>query len=170
MNQNIGSASKTHICPFLLSGWSWNEPRRLPPLKKKSSCHSNKENTFEIYSLYKHSLHPLIHLSLLDAFSHLYKRICPSVGPSVHPSVCPSVRRTVVWKSQGQRCKYWATCLSIRSFARTAHSFACSTLLVSLARSAALIHSLACSPVGHSVQFLRIVPYRLKLNKRASIT
>ena len=30
---------------------------------------------------------------------------------------------------------------SIRSFARTAHSFACSALLASLARSAALTHS-----------------------------
>ena len=28
----------------------------------------------------------------LDAFSHLYKRVCPSVGPSVRPSVGPSVR------------------------------------------------------------------------------
>ena len=28
----------------------------------------------------------------LDAPSHLYKRLCPSVGPSVRPSVGPSVR------------------------------------------------------------------------------
>ena len=28
----------------------------------------------------------------LDAFSHLYKRVCPSVRPSVGPSVGPSVR------------------------------------------------------------------------------
>ena len=32
---------------------------------------------------------------LLDAFSHLYKKVCPSVGPSVHPSVGLSVRRSV---------------------------------------------------------------------------
>ena len=31
----------------------------------------------------------------LDASSHLYKRVCPSVGPSVRPSVGPSVRRSV---------------------------------------------------------------------------
>jgi len=31
----------------------------------------------------------------LDAFSHLYKRVCPSVRPSVRPSVGPSVRRSV---------------------------------------------------------------------------
>ena len=28
----------------------------------------------------------------LDASSHLYMRVCPSVGPSVRPSVGPSVR------------------------------------------------------------------------------
>ena len=32
----------------------------------------------------------------LDAFSHLYKRVCPSVGPSVRPSVRRSVRHTRV--------------------------------------------------------------------------
>ena len=31
----------------------------------------------------------------LDASSHLYKRVCPSVRPSVGPSVGPSVRRSV---------------------------------------------------------------------------
>ena len=41
--------------------------------------------------------------------------------------------------------RYWAIRSSARSFARTAHSFACSALLASLARSAALIRSLAHS-------------------------
>ena len=31
----------------------------------------------------------------LDASSHLYKRVCPSVRPSVGPSVGPSVRPSV---------------------------------------------------------------------------
>ena len=31
--------------------------------------------------------------SFLDAPSHLYKRVCPSVGPFVRPSVTPSLRR-----------------------------------------------------------------------------
>ena len=31
----------------------------------------------------------------LDASSHLYKRVCPSVRRSVGPSVCPSVRPSV---------------------------------------------------------------------------
>ena len=39
--------------------------------------------------------------------------------------------------------EYWATRSSARSFARTAHSFACSGLLSSLAPSAALTQSLA---------------------------
>ena len=41
--------------------------------------------------------------------------------------------------------EYWAIRSSVYSFARTAHSFACSALLASLARSAALIRSLARS-------------------------
>ena len=39
--------------------------------------------------------------------------------------------------------KYWATCSSVCSFARTTHSFACFKLLASLAPSAALTRSLA---------------------------
>ena len=41
--------------------------------------------------------------------------------------------------------KYWATRSSVRSFARTTHSFAYSALLASLARTAALIRSLVHS-------------------------
>ena len=47
--------------------------------------------------------------------------------------------------SEKSRRKYWATRSSVRSFARTAHSFACSGLLASLAPSAALTRSLARS-------------------------
>ena len=36
----------------------------------------------------------------LDASSHLYKRVCPSVGPSVRPSVGPSVRWSVPLSSK----------------------------------------------------------------------
>ena len=45
---------------------------------------------------------------------------------------------TMVENRKEHRCKYWATCLSVRSFARTTHSFAYSRLLASLAPSAAL--------------------------------
>ena len=48
-------------------------------------------------------------------------------------------QRTMVQNSQEYRLKYWATRSSVHSFARTAHSFACSGLLASLAPSAALI-------------------------------
>ena len=44
-----------------------------------------------------------------------------------------------------RRVEHWAIRSSIRSFARTAHSFACSALLASLARSVALIRSLTRS-------------------------
>ena len=52
---------------------------------------------------------------------------------------------TMVQKSHESMYKYWATRSSVRSFARIAHSFTCSALLASLARSAALIRSLARS-------------------------
>ena len=45
---------------------------------------------------------------------------------------------TLVDNSQEYRLQNWATSSSVRSFARTAHSFACSGLLASLAPSAAL--------------------------------
>ena len=44
-----------------------------------------------------------------------------------------------------RRIDYWAIRSSICSFTCTTHSFACSALLALLARSAALIRSLACS-------------------------
>ena len=53
--------------------------------------------------------------------------------------------RTVVQKSPESECMYWATRSSIGLFAHTAHAFACSALLVSLARSAVFICSLARS-------------------------
>ena len=43
---------------------------------------------------------------------------------------------------KNRRIMHWAIRSSARSFARTTHSFACSVLLASLARSAALIRSL----------------------------
>ena len=52
--------------------------------------------------------------------------------------------RWAQWFSN-RRVEYWATRSSVRSFARTFHSSACSALLASLRRSAALIHLLACS-------------------------
>ena len=51
----------------------------------------------------------------------------------------------MVDNSQEYRLKYWATRSSVRSFARTAHSFAHSGLLASLTPSAALTRLLACS-------------------------
>ena len=56
--------------------------------------------------------------------------------------------------NQEPRCKYWATHSSAHSFARTAHSLACSALFTSLARCAHfartthLAHSLARGTVN----------------------
>ena len=52
---------------------------------------------------------------------------------------------TMVDNSQEYRLKHWATRSSVRSFTRTANSFACSRLLASLAPSTALTRSLARS-------------------------
>ena len=46
---------------------------------------------YEAFDLKQRSLS-----SFLDAFSNLYKRVCPSVRPSVGPSVRPSVGHTRV--------------------------------------------------------------------------
>ena len=54
-------------------------------------------------------------------------------------------RPTVAQNNQESRRKYWATYSSNRSFAYTAHSFAYSGLLASLALSTALTHSLSSS-------------------------
>ena len=51
----------------------------------------------------------------------------------------------MVQNNQASRCKYWVTRSSVCSFARTAHLFACSGLLASLAPSAALTRLLARS-------------------------
>ena len=50
-----------------------------------------------------------------------------------------------VQSSHELRCKYWATRSSVCSFARIPQEFACSVLLASLVRSAALIPLFACS-------------------------
>ena len=55
----------------------------------------------------------------------------------------------MVQKSHEQRRKYWATRLSVCSFAGSAHSIAGYALLATLARSAALIRLLAFS-ITHS--------------------
>ena len=63
---------------------------------------------------------------------------------------------TVGQINQKPRCKYRATHSSVCLFARTAHLFACSAPLASLARSAAFVctlahfpHSLACGSVNY---------------------
>ena len=57
--------------------------------------------------------------TFLDASSHLYKRVCPSVGASVGPSVCPPfffvwITATLnnsgqLWTALGNSGQLWAT-------------------------------------------------------------
>ena len=58
---------------------------------------------------------------------------------------------TMVQNNQKYKRKFWATCSSDRSFARTVHLFACSALLPSPACSAALIRSLTHSRAHEKV-------------------
>ena len=52
---------------------------------------------------------------------------------SAIPAACSVDPRTTVWNKQESRRKYWATCLSVCSYARTAH----------------FAHSLACGKVNN---------------------
>ena len=61
--------------------------------------------------------------------------------------------RTMVQDNQKPKRKYWATCLSVYSFAHIAHSFTCCALLAALARSAALTCSRA--PLRSLARMLR---------------
>ena len=51
--------------------------------------------------------------SFLDAFSHLYKRVCPSVRRSIHLSIRPSIYHTKV--ETKQKCRFWPKLLSVRT-------------------------------------------------------
>ena len=84
----------------------------------------------------------IVAISLCLWFGFLTLSSIVATNPQIHASTNPS---TMVQISQESRRKYWATRSSVRSFARTAHSFACSGLLASLAPSAALTRSLARS-------------------------
>ena len=65
---------------------------------------------------------------------------------------------TIIDSSQEYRLQYWATRLSICSFARTPYLFAYSALLASLARTAALTCSLAHS-LTHSLACVTVNDY-----------
>merc|ERR1712228_199687 len=53
--------------------------------------HSANDHVTWNFSMRKHS----VVINFLDASSHLYKRVCPSIRPSVGPPVRPSVRPSV---------------------------------------------------------------------------
>ena len=71
----------------------------LTKLQKKNICHKivDKESNLKNRSIKLALQLPAKTILFLDAFSHLYKRVCPSVRPSVGRSVRPSVRRWVTF-------------------------------------------------------------------------
>ena len=83
-----------------------------------------------------------------------------SSGETAFPAEIESGRCTMGQNSQESGRKYWATRSSVRSLARTGHSFACSGLLASLAPSAALTRSLAPLTRG------TVIDYHILRNKR----
>ena len=91
------------------------------------------------------SLFPVSLSNLLPLSPTLSPLDCPLQNQAFPLSLPLSHPLTMVDNSQEYRLKYWATRSSVRSFARTAHSFACCGLLASLAPSAALTRSLARS-------------------------
>ena len=103
--RRIMKQRKSNLSPFLFSLW-------LHPFWRISLIRSYqtlyfmfKQEGDEVRAMCVHTWIELIHYSFeflevnysgfLDAPSHLYKRLCPSVGPSVGPSVRPSVRPSV---------------------------------------------------------------------------
>ena len=68
----------------------------------------------------------------------------PGPLPKKGVSICRSIPQLVEWL-WNQHAEHWAIRSSVRSLDCTANSFACSALLASLARSAALIHALVRS-------------------------
>ena len=74
---------------------------------KKNTRKKRKATGFCLFPFIKHALEKKCmikmgfkvaqdtQLHFMDASSHLYKRVCPSVRPSVCPLVHPSVRRLV---------------------------------------------------------------------------
>ena len=64
----------------------------------------------------------------------------------------------MVHNNQEPRCNYWATRLSVRSFARTAHSFTCSALIAALVRLLAhFAHSLSCGKVNDRMGYQAVL-------------
>ena len=80
-----------------------------------------------------------------DEMKHLPEAL-RTARDALHINRKKDTKNKVVQNSQELGREYVATHSSARSFVRTMHSFACSALLASLARSAALIRLRSRSP------------------------
>ena len=102
---------------------------------------------------HRHNSHPIIHFPTSEGVSgasewtsewpSTYIWVLNGSGPQFIDVELTGdmkwIHGTMVQNNKEARCKYWATRLSVCSFACTAHSFTCSALL------AALTSLLACS-------------------------
>ena len=105
--------------------------------------HENHRHSPAGFSLRRHRRH---RAQCPPSTAHRRKgRLDRSNGPSKSRR-SPHLPRLLWFRIiKNRRVEYWSTCLSIRWFACTTHSFTGSAVLASLARSAALIRSLTCS-------------------------
>ena len=123
---------------FLRSVFIPPPPNASPPSQFLSQ--NVRKKGFHKYFLFYPLTHPLIRAVSTSLFFFLAFFIYS------HRSVlCCKRRSTMVENSQEYRQKYWATCSSVGSSARTAHTIACSRLLALLAPSAALTRLLVRS-------------------------
>ena len=104
--------------------------------------------------------------TLIDSLIHWLSCSWGSIWFDVSKWFRSIVDCTVGQNSQKLGCKYWTTRSSVRQFARTALSFACSTQLASFARSAALTRMLTRSlPRIIDVSKWPDLPHRLSVSR-----
>ena len=92
-----------HRC-FFLPNESKDIQKNLPLTTSK--CIENLKNYFKVCIFHDEKYFNYF----LDASSHLFKRVCPSVHPSVHPSIRPSVRPSVRPGCSSQMVKHVKKC------------------------------------------------------------
>ena len=91
------------VCMMKLLNWNWLQKQTagfsVCMRVCMCTCNDGRAHVFMYYSCVSFSYFRSCHsffLSFLDAFSHLYKRVCPSVGWSVRLYVRWSVGHTQV--------------------------------------------------------------------------
>ena len=146
-----------HVFPFLPDSQIFISPT-IPTLPMWLKCVCMNDNIFsthpnllclhDMYQFYHLSIAPNMLVCLHERYHSCYLSNAPNVVAvclneryhSYHLSNAPNA----IWLKHSKR--HMATCLTIHSFARTAHLFACSAPLALFACSTALICLLARLP------------------------